>query len=105
VLEGPTFSVGWISNGVLFTPGLDLGILESITRCTAIEVAERVGIEVREGVYDIGMVNAADEVMAMSTVREIKGISHIDDRLFQPGPGTAALQEGFRAMVAEEVGS
>lgn len=105
VLEGPTFSVGWISNGVLFTPGLDLGILESITRCAAIEVAERVGIEVREEVYDIGVVNDADEVIAMSTVREIKGVSRIDDWLFRPGPGTAVLQEGFRAMVAEEVGS
>jgi len=40
----------------------------------------------------------------MSTVREIKGVSCIDDRPFQPGAGTAALQEGFRAMVAEEVG-
>ena len=103
VLEGPTFSVGWITDGMLFTPGLELGILESITRRTAIEVAARVGIEVSEGIYGADEINAADEVIAMSTVREVKPVSHIDDRSFLSGPSTAALQEGFRVVVLEDL--
>ena len=32
ILEGPTFSFAWIVGGVLETAGIDLGILDSITR-------------------------------------------------------------------------
>ena len=32
ILEGPTFSVGWVVDDKIFTPSLNLGILDSITR-------------------------------------------------------------------------
>jgi branched-chain amino acid aminotransferase len=104
VLEGPTFSIGWITDETLFTPGLELGILESITRCTAIEVAQRAGIPVSEGIYGVDEVLAADEVFAMSTVREVKPVTCIDDRVFSTGPATAVLREGFGLLISEEVG-
>ncbi len=105
VLEGPTFSIAWITEGTLHTPGLDLGILESITRTTVIEVAERIGMTVVQGVYGIDSVMAADEVVAMSTVRQVLAVIRIDEQTFLPGDGTVALQVGFAALVEGELGA
>lgn len=104
VLEGPTFSIGWVNDGILYTPGLTLGILESITRGAVIDVASRIGMEVRQGFYGRDAVLDADEVVAMSTVREVRGVGRVDDQVFRPGEGTAALQAGFTALVNEELG-
>lgn len=104
VLEGPTFSVAWISGGAFHTPGLDIGILESITRRAAIEVAERAGIDVVEGNYGLDAVFAADEVIALSTVKEIHPIGRVDDREYATGPVTEKLAAGFADLVAEELG-
>ncbi len=103
VLEGPTFSVAWISDGVFYTPSLEIGILESITRRAAIEVAERAGVKVVEGSYGLDAVVAADEVMAMSTVKEIHPVGRVDDHEFAGGPVTARLADGFAELVAEEL--
>lgn len=104
VLEGPNFSVGWITDGAFYTPTLETGILESITRRAAIEVAERKEIKVVEGVYTVDDVIAADEVVALSTVKEIASVGRVDDREFAPGPVTAAMSAGFADLVAEELG-
>jgi branched-subunit amino acid aminotransferase/4-amino-4-deoxychorismate lyase len=103
VLEGPTFSIGWISDGVFHTPSLEIGILESITRTAAIEVADRIGMTIRQGIYGIDDVMIADEVFAMSTVREVLPVVQVDEREFRTGIGTKGLQEGFTALVDEEL--
>lgn len=103
VLEGPTFSIGWISDGVFHTPGLEIGILESITRTAVIEVADRLGMVVRAGIYGVDDVMNAEEVFAMSTVREVLPIVGVDDREFGVGVGTKSLQDGFAALVDEEL--
>jgi len=103
VLEGPTFSIGWISDGVIHTPGLEIGILESITRTAAIEVADRIGMTVNEGIYGIDDVMSADEAFAMSTVREVLSIVQVDDHDLRVGRGTRDLQIGFAALVEEEL--
>ena len=104
VLEGPTFSIGWITDDVLHTPGLTLGILESITRGAVIDVAARIGMAVRQGFYGFEAVLGADEVIAMSTVREVRAVGRVDDQVFSTGGGTEALQTGFTQLVSEELG-
>ncbi|MEN8234568.1 MAG: aminotransferase class IV [Actinomycetota bacterium] len=104
VLEGPTYSIGWIVGNGLFTPGLEIGILESITRRTVIEVADAIGMTVHEGRYSIEDVLGADEVVAMSTTREVLPVTTINDDDFAPGPGTKRLQDGFSALVDRELG-
>ncbi|HSL25240.1 MAG TPA: aminotransferase class IV, partial [Acidimicrobiia bacterium] len=49
VLEGPTFSIAWVRAGSVETPGLDLGILDSITRRFLIEICAERGIRLAEG--------------------------------------------------------
>ena len=103
VLEGPNFSVGWIAGGTFVTPTLETGILESITRRAAIEVAERKGISVVEGVFDLQDVLGADEMFVLSTVKEIAPVRQVDDHEYAEGPVTAMLAKGFADLVAGEL--
>lgn len=103
VLEGPTFSLGWVKSGVVFTPSLDIHILESITREATLDVAGRLGIEVSVGRFHRSALLEADEVFVMSTVREVMPVTAVGDIELEPGPVTARLRAGFRELVAEEV--
>ena len=99
VLEGPTFSIAWVTDGRIETPTLDLGILESITRRVTLQVASDLGLEAAEGAFGVERVLGADEVLAMSTVKEVMPVLGIDDRAFVAGPVTADLAAGFRGAV------
>ena len=99
VLEGPTFSIAWVVGGVLETPTLDLGILDSITRRVVLEEAERMGLEVVEGSWYLGRLAEASEVMALSTVREVQVVSEIGELSFDAGPVTSKLADAFSLIV------
>lgn len=88
VLEGPTFSVGWCRDGVVYTPSLDLGILASVTRKVVMELTE-----VREVRAPLPVVLAADEVFAMSTMKEVTPVVALGDVEFAPGPVTDDLSQ------------
>lgn len=97
VLEGPTFSVGWIVGDELRFPPLSLGILDSITRRLVVECVEGVR-EVPAVVTDLG---DADGVLCVSTVTESVPV----DRLVGIGdydPAGRRLGE-IRAALAERV--
>jgi branched-subunit amino acid aminotransferase/4-amino-4-deoxychorismate lyase len=95
ILEGPTFSVGWVVDGVLETPGLELGILDSITRRVALDIASGLEIPVVQGRWELGRLDVASEVTAWSTVREVQPVEAIGERNWQPGPVTQRLSEEF----------
>ena len=101
ILEGPTFSVGWVVGGVLETPSLDLGILDSITRRTVLSLAEDLGIDcaIRSD-FPLSRIAMADEVMAWSTIKEVASVTAVDDQAFLAGPVTARLAEAFAALVS-----
>jgi len=99
MLEGPTFSVAWVVDGVIETPGLELGILDSITRRVMLQLASEIGFEVVEGKWDLGRLEDAQEAMALSTVREIQPVSAIGRRRFHEGPVTADLARLFYQRV------
>lgn len=99
ILEGPTFSVGWVVDGRLETPGLGLGILDSITRRTVFEIAEEIGLEVEEGSWDLSRLDAATEVSAWSTIREIQPVVAVGEREWEPGPVTEQLRRFFAERV------
>jgi branched-subunit amino acid aminotransferase/4-amino-4-deoxychorismate lyase len=104
VLEGPTFGVAWVIGGVLETPSLDLGILASITREVALEAAARLGITVSEGVFPLERALAADEMMALSTVKEVAAVGMVDQTPMASGPVAAEMAAEYMDIVAEETG-
>lgn len=99
VLEGPTFSVAWVCDGVIETPGLSLGILDSITRRHVLDLATAEGIATTEGSWDLGRIESADEVMALSTIRQVQAVSRVGVLAFEPGPVTRRLSRSYAQLV------
>jgi len=99
MLEGPTFSVAWVIGGVVETPSLALGILDSITRRVMIELATSLGLDLREGQWTLDRLELADEVMALSTIREIQPVSAVGRRRFVEGPVTTNLARHFAQRI------
>jgi branched-subunit amino acid aminotransferase/4-amino-4-deoxychorismate lyase len=99
VLEGPTFCVAWVTDGVVRTPSVDLGILDSITRRHVLRLAVGADMTVETGRFSIAEVSTATEVFAMSTVKEVTPVISVGDREFPIGPVTVSLRELFRAFV------
>ena len=100
VLEGPVTNVWWRLEDVLYTPGLELGILAGVTRATLIEQAAALGYDVREGAFPLSDLASADEAFTSSSVREVMPVVELDDAPLGAGePGSAArkLQEALRA--------
>jgi branched-subunit amino acid aminotransferase/4-amino-4-deoxychorismate lyase len=99
VLEGPTFAVGWVVEGRLETPSLDLLILDSITRRHVLALAREAGIEVVEGSFSVDRLDQAEEVMAWSTVKEVTAVRSIGRQRYPEGPMTVRLAEIFTTHV------
>lgn len=99
ILEGPTFSVAWVRQGVLETPTLDLGILGSITRGFVLEGCRQLGILVSEGRYSLDRLQAASEFMALSTVKEVMPVHAVDDLRLETGPVARDLSRFYRDLV------
>lgn len=101
VLEGPTWTLFYVSEGRLLTPPLDDRILHSITRARVLAV---VGGE--ERVTTLDDLSRAEEAFIASTVREVLPIAAIDaiELPAAPGPVTAAARETLRAHIEAELG-
>jgi branched-chain amino acid aminotransferase len=98
VLEAPTSTIFWAPHaGPLHTPGIGVGILESITRQQIVDA-----LHVAEGEFTLDDLLAADEAFLASTVREVQPIARIDDReLAVDGPHTADAREAFARVVGQ----
>jgi len=99
ILEGPTFSVGWVVDGALETPSLDLGILDSITRRVVLGAASDMGIEVVEGKWTLDRLDSATEVSSWSTIREVQPVIAVGGRTWEPGPIATRLSRDFARFV------
>jgi branched-chain amino acid aminotransferase len=97
VLEAPTRSVFWVTDGVLCTTPLDEHILASITRALIMEVTD-----VRERAITLDELYAADEVFVASTTREVHPVCAVDDHEY---PGARPVTERTAALVADRVRS
>jgi 4-amino-4-deoxychorismate lyase len=98
-LECPTSNVWFVDDGVLHTPGLDLGILAGVTREALLAAAAEARIEVEEGAYPRERLAAAAEVFTSSSVREVMPVVRMDGAAVgdgRPGPVAAAMQAALR---------
>lgn len=97
VLEGPTFSVGWCRNDVVFMPPLSLGILDSITRRVVVEIWP--GVE--EAPITLQALQQTDEVFVMSTTREVTPVTRLAGIVFPAGPITRFVSQRFEELVGQ----
>ena len=68
---------------ILYTPALETGILNGITRAFIIKVAEELGIKVKEGFFTKDELLSADEVFVTNSIQEIVPLNRIEERDFR----------------------
>ena len=107
VVEGAMRNVFAVMQSELVTPPASRGLLPGITRQAVLEVAER--LDMRQGERDIrsAELSGAEECFLTSSIAEILPVASVDGRPMPapvPGPKTRALTEGYRRLVAEELG-
>lgn len=87
-----------VKRGALYTPPLDAGILEGVTRDAVIELAAAQGIKVHETPLTRHDVYVADECFLTGTAAEVIPVVKVDGRAIgtgAPGPVTRDLRERF----------
>ncbi len=93
-----------IRKGELLTPPNDAGILEGITRNVVMEIAEKIGITVREIALTKHDVYIADEVFLTGSAAEVIPVVKVDNRLIgdgTPGKMTLDLNARFKKLTRE----
>ncbi|APW39971.1 branched-chain amino acid transferase [Rhodoferax koreense] len=101
ITEGPGFNVFMVKNGVVHTA--DSGVLEGISRRTAIELCERLQIPVHIAPVPSAALRAADEVFLTSSGGGILPIARLDGVALPdfPGPVAGRLYDAYWAIHEE----
>ncbi|MCY8935036.1 aminodeoxychorismate lyase [Bacillus atrophaeus] len=92
VAEGITSNIFWSKGKCIYTPSLDTGILDGVTRRFVIEKMEKLGAEVKTGRFRLESLLTADEAWMTNSVLEIVPFSKIEEAAF---PGVSGEMTGF----------
>jgi branched-chain amino acid aminotransferase len=101
VAEGSGENFFMVKNGVLYTPELT-SCLEGITRATVIELAQEIGLTVREKRITRDEVYIADEAFFTGTAAEVVPIRELDSRTIGSG-SRGPITEQLQAMYFDSV--
>jgi branched-chain amino acid aminotransferase len=102
VAEGTGENIFAVHKGRLYTPPLDMPILEGITRDAVLTLAKAEGIEIVEQSFTRDFLYQVSEVFFTGTACEVTPVREIDCRIIgtgQPGPITRKLQAAFTKVV------
>ena len=102
VAEGTGENIFAVHKGRIYTPSLDMPILEGITRDAVITLAKEAGYEIVEQSFTRDFLYQVAEVFFTGTACEVTPVREIDCRTIgsgQPGPVTRKLQAAFAAVV------
>ncbi|MFS8304421.1 aminodeoxychorismate lyase [Bacillus altitudinis] len=83
VAEGITSNLFWRKKDVIYTPSLDTGILNGVTRRYCIETLQASGIPLIEGRYPLSHLLSADEAWMTNSVQGIVPFKNIGDNVLQ----------------------
>jgi branched-subunit amino acid aminotransferase/4-amino-4-deoxychorismate lyase len=95
VAETTSANIFWVKDGRLFTPPLNSGCLEGMTRKHILELAERHGIPVTERDIGLGGLIRADEIFVTSSLKIILPVALITTSQtyrYKYGPVTKKLR-------------
>jgi len=94
-----------VKNGKVYTPPLNSGCLEGVTRGILFEIAPEAGIAVIQQTLKPEDLYSADEVFISSTNRNLLGVGEIAGHAIAqaPGPVTRQLDELFDTHVTDYV--
>lgn len=93
ITEGTTFNIWMVKNQTIFTPPLNTGILEGITRQKLFEICQKNKIALQEKVFYVEDLLSADEVFLTSSGRELVPVTKIENQTIKEGkPGSLSKE-------------
>ncbi len=81
--EGVVSNLFWVKDGQVFTPSVDTGILDGITRRFVIELLKSKGIICNEGLYQEDLLLVADEVFITNSIQEVVSIKQVNNKVYR----------------------
>ncbi|MEH7084209.1 aminodeoxychorismate lyase [Neobacillus drentensis] len=84
IAEGIVSNIFWVKGNVVYTPSVQTGILNGITRQFVSELAKKHNLSVEEGLYSLEHSLEADEMFVTNSIQEIVPISTFEGHEF-PG--------------------
>jgi branched-chain amino acid aminotransferase len=100
--DGITSNIYMVRDRRLLTPSHDAGIVEGITRGVVLDLAREMGLEVVEGLFDVGEIGRAGEMFLTSSTREVVPIASVDGKQIGagvPGPVTMSILRAYREAI------
>lgn len=94
VAEGVVSNIFWSKERTLYTPALQTGILNGVTRQFVMDLAKEAGLRVEEGMYTPDEAEAADEVFVTNSIQEIVPLQALGKKVF-PGAAGEVVQYLF----------
>jgi branched-chain amino acid aminotransferase len=108
IAECSTANLFVVSDGVVWTPPLDAGLLSGITRGFVLELCKSEGIEVGQRTLRDEDLFHSDESFFTSSTKEVVPVVQVDDRAIgdgRPGPTTRRLLAAYRRKAMEMTAS
>ncbi|MFI6067019.1 branched-chain-amino-acid transaminase [Micromonospora sp. NPDC051227] len=102
VSEGAGACIALVRRGTVVTPPLTAGVLESVTRATALTLLADAGVPVEERTVDRTELYLADEIFFLGTAWEVLPVGVVDGLPVgdgEPGPVTRLLQHAYHDVV------
>ncbi|MBY0124437.1 aminodeoxychorismate lyase [Bacillus sp. S/N-304-OC-R1] len=78
--EGVVSNLFWIKESTLFTPAIETGILNGITRQFIISLARKNGMHIHEGFFSLDEAIQAEEMFVSNSIQEMVPISSFDGK-------------------------
>jgi branched-chain amino acid aminotransferase len=106
VAEGTISNIFTVKKDCLYTPHLDTGILEGVTRGLVLYLARKARIATKEAMLKPKDLTEADECFITNSTVEIMPVTVVDGRTIgdgKPGPVTKALMKSYTSEVTRHV--
>jgi len=105
IAEGSVSNIFIVLENELRTPNLDTGILSGVTRKVVLELAEKLGVKVRECGFTLKELCSADEAFMTNSLIEVMPLSKVNDiriSLGSTGKTTRMFMDAYSSLVRFE---
>ena len=105
VAECATANIFFVRSSCLYTPSLNAGILNGITRSLVLDLARDAGVKIEEALFGVDALLDAEEVFVTNSVLGPCPVQSVDMRKYLlPGPVTRQLLDLYRERVRRDTG-
>jgi 4-amino-4-deoxychorismate lyase len=100
VAEGIVSNVFWVKQNTVYTPSIETGILNGITRQFVLKMLSSLGIPYKEGFYSLEELQTADEIFLTNSIQEIVPVRQLEGRMYPgiEGALTSILKDKYKQL-------